>query len=126
MRNIFLIPLLAAILFLVFPSTSQADVDFAREVHPILVKKCFGCHSASTKQGGLSVETLEALLKGGAHGPAIVANAPDESPLYQRVAGTAEPRMPMGMPPLRDVEVATLHDWISEGAKWGGSGFDPG
>jgi len=118
MRNILSIPLLTAILIFVFPSAARADVDFAREVHPILVKKCFGCHSAATKQGGLSVETLEALLKGGAHGPAIVANAPDESPLYQRVTGSAEPRMPMGMPALSDVEVATLHDWISEGAKW--------
>ncbi len=115
---------LAAALLLVVPN-ARAEVDFARQVHPILVKKCFGCHSSSTKQGGLSVETREALLTGGANGPAVVPNAAESSPLYQRVAGLAEPRMPMGMPPLTESEIAVVRGWIDEGAAWEESSEGP-
>ena len=92
-------------------------VDFAQQVHPIFVKKCFACHSAAVKQGGLSVETLAALTTGGAHGPSLVPGSASESHLYRRVAGLAEPRMPMGMTPLNEKEIDLLRDWINEGAK---------
>ena len=114
---------LAAVLILA-PAAS-AEVDFAQQVHPIFVKKCFACHSASTKQGGLSVETLEAVVQGGASGAAVVPGAAKESLLYRRVAGLAEPRMPMGMPALTEVEIAILRDWIDEGAKWDGATEGP-
>ncbi len=93
-------------------------VDFAQQVHPIFVKKCFACHSAAVKQGGLSVETLAALTTGGVHGPSLVPGSASESHLYRRVAGLAEPRMPMGMTPLTEKEIDLVRDWINEGAKW--------
>ena len=107
---------LAGVLLAGFPA--WAEVDFAQQVHPIFVKKCFGCHSAAVKQGGLSVETLAALTAGGAHGPSIVPGSASESTLYRRVAGLTEPRMPMGMTPLTEKEITLLGDWINEGAKW--------
>ena len=112
------LPLLA--LTLIVPGL-RAEVDFARQVHPILVKKCFACHSASSKQGGLSVEKLEDLIQGGASGAGLVPGAAEDSLLYQRVAGLAEPRMPMGMPALTDAEIAVLREWIDEGATWDGA-----
>ena len=117
--------LLAALALGPAASGLRAEVDFAREVHPILVKKCFACHSSSVKQGGLSVEKLEGLIQGGASGAGIVPGAAEESLLYKRVAGLAEPRMPMGMPPLTDVEIGILRDWINEGAKWEGASEGP-
>jgi len=103
---------------LLFCAAADAEVDFARQVHPIFVKKCFACHSSAVKQGGLSVETIESLLEGGVHGPSLEPGAAEESLLYRRVAGIDEPRMPMGMSALADSEVAILRDWINEGARW--------
>ncbi|MCB1019660.1 MAG: DUF1549 domain-containing protein, partial [Acidobacteria bacterium] len=105
--------------------SANAEVDFAQQVHPIFVKKCFACHSASAKQGGLSLEKLEDVILGGASGAGIVPGAAEDSLVYQRVAGLAEPRMPMGMAPLSDTEIATLRDWINEGAKWEGATEGP-
>ncbi len=115
-------PLLALALA---PSAVQAQTDFARQVHPIFVKKCFRCHSASTKQGGLSLERLEEVVRGGASGAAVVPGAAAESLLYRRVAGSAEPRMPMGMPPLSEAEIGAIGGWIDEGAKWEGASEGP-
>jgi hypothetical protein len=103
----------------------RAEVDFAQQVHPILAKKCFACHSASARQGGLSVAKLEDLIQGGASGSGIVPGAAEDSLLYKRVAGLDGTRMPMGMPPLADAEIAILRDWINEGAKWGGATEGP-
>ncbi len=116
--------LFVALLFAAVPN-AQAKVDFGRQVHPILVKKCFGCHSSSVKQGELSVETRKTMLAGGAHGPAIVPSDPAKSPLYQHVAGLVEPRMPMGMAPLTDSEIELIRQWIDEGATWDQSNEGP-
>ena len=119
MRRTFSIPrtsLLAA--FLCLAGAADAEVDFARQVHPVLVKKCFSCHSASTKQGGLSVATMDALIAGGKSGPAVVPGLAEQSPLYRRVSGLGAPRMPMGMPALPAAEIELIRDWIDEGARW--------
>ena len=95
-----------------------APVDFARDVHPILVAKCSGCHNGERGQGGLSVNTRAELLKGGASGPAIVASNSASSLLIQRVSGKLLPRMPMSGQPLSTAEISTLSEWVDAGAVW--------
>jgi hypothetical protein len=95
-----------------------APVDFARDVHPILVSRCSGCHTGERRQGGLSVNTRAELLKGGAGGAAIVAGESAHSMLMKRITGNLLPQMPMGAPPLTPAEIATLRTWIDEGAVW--------
>ena len=42
--------------------------DLARDIAPILTKYCTGCHNDADREGKLSLQSLESLLKGGARG----------------------------------------------------------
>ena len=89
--------------------------DFETHVKPLLEQNCQGCHGSQTHQSGLVVETVTALLKGGAiQGPAIVAGNSQESPLIQRLRGTRSPRMPMNGQPLSEEQIDRIAGWIDQ------------
>lgn len=96
--------------------------DFAREVQPILHTRCGGCHGMEKPQGSLSVFTRAALLKGGSHGPAVIAGASAKSLLIARVTANGPTRMPMGQAPLTEREINILKAWIDAGAEWNPNG----
>lgn len=108
---------LLLLLFSLQPASCE-PVNFATQVHPILVARCAGCHNGPRGQAGLSVNTRTELLKGGGGGPAIVPGSPKDSLLIQRVSGVKMPQMPMGAAPLHREEIEILERWIEEGAKW--------
>ena len=96
------------------------------EIKKILNKSCTACHSASEKKGGLSLETLTSILKGGKEqGPAIVPKKPDDSPLLVFASHQDDPVMP---PPknkvnaknLTPAELGLIKLWIEQGALGGG------
>src|SRR5437868_5772547 len=90
-----------------------------KDVLPILEKNCFQCHGESLKMANLDLRTRAAMLKGGDKGPAVVPGKSVDSPIYKRVAGLAQPKMPMApVPPLSEREVVVLKDWIDQGAVW--------
>ena len=75
---------------------ADEEIDFDRDIRPILEQHCLSCHSAEAHQSGLVVETLDALLEGGAlDGPAVIAGNSAASPLIARLKGDTEPAMPM-------------------------------
>jgi len=79
------------------PAT-PVDPVFTRDILPIFQKSCLDCHGGEKPKGGLSVETVVALLKGGQSGePAIVPGRPDASPLLRFVQDQVED---LEMPPL--------------------------
>ena len=62
------------------PQGVMSNEDFfENNVRPILANNCFSCHGDSTS-GGLKVDSREALLKGGQHGPVLVPGRPDQEP----------------------------------------------
>ena len=63
---------------------------------PLLAKQCGACHVGKQAQGGLSMDSLETLRKGGKHGPAFTSGISKESLLVQHVTGEKTPRMPLG------------------------------
>ena len=91
--------------------------DFARQVHPLLVAKCSGCHNPRMKQGGLALNTRAEILQGGAGGPAVKPGDSKASLLIARVLGEGGPKMPLNMPPLAAAEVELLKRWIDAGAQ---------
>jgi hypothetical protein len=99
---------------------ARASVDFASDVQPILQRACILCHNATLAQGGLSLASRAAALKGGLSGPSIAPGDAAGSLLVKRLSlvPMGLPRMPMGMPPLPDTDVATLRAWIDAGAAW--------
>jgi hypothetical protein len=102
------------------PLACAAPVDFAREVRPILEKRCYSCHGPEKQKGGLRLDIKAAALKGGEeHAPNIRPGQPAESPLLRFVKGE-EPELLM--PPkgerLTPEQTALLGRWIQEGALW--------
>ncbi|MFN7937025.1 MAG: DUF1549 domain-containing protein [Bryobacteraceae bacterium] len=95
------------------------DGFFEKNIRPLFIAKCNGCHGGATPAGGLSLLTREALLKGGGRGTALVVGKPAESLLMKAVMHTAGTlKMPPG-PKLTDAELAQLTQWIETGAVWG-------
>jgi hypothetical protein len=95
-----------------------ADVDFPSSIHPILSGRCAPCHSGDHPQAGLSIESREALVRGGSHGAALIPGKPEDSLLLKRVTGAIGPQMPPGGAKLSEAQIASLKDWIAEGAPW--------
>jgi hypothetical protein len=101
-----------AILFL-FCVLAADKPDFARDVQPILNRSCVSCHGAKAQLGSLRLDSRKAAAK------SIQAGNPEDSTLYQRVAGIGDQaRMPMGGKPLPPHEIELIKKWIAEGAEW--------
>jgi hypothetical protein len=96
----------------------RSAVDFATQVHPILVARCQPCHSGDKPPAGLRLTDLVSVLKGGASGPALVPGDAQSSLLILRVSHEKGALMPpVGSPLTRD-QVDLLRAWINEGAVW--------
>jgi hypothetical protein len=103
---------------LAFGPFASAQVDYLRDVKPILTQHCVRCHGADKDEAGLRVDTAEALFLGGDSGPLVKAGRPDASLLIRIVTGPHEdiPQMPYKRPPLAAAEIAVLRGWIAAGA----------
>jgi mono/diheme cytochrome c family protein len=100
-------------------AAQESDVDYFRDVRPLLSVHCWRCHSHEAVKGGLRLDDRALALKGGDSGPALVPGKPDESLLLKLVttADKAE-RMPAKAEALTPKEVDVLRRWIAAGAPW--------
>jgi mono/diheme cytochrome c family protein len=113
-----LLPLLAALTLV--PAAALAAPDFAKEIEPLLVKRCSECHGPDKQKADLRLDTRAAALKPAKSGrAALVPGNAEASELLQRITSTDPDEV---MPPkgekLTAAEVATLRQWISAGAVW--------
>ncbi len=95
------------------------DSFYAQHIHPIFDSNCVGCHGASKSEGGLRLDSLESLMKGGKDGPVIIPRNADKSMLLERVtlpAGNPHLMPAEGRPPLKSNEIAWIRSWIRAGA----------
>jgi len=100
-----------------FPEVrADSAPNFNSQVAPILQKNCLACHSSAAKMGGLVMESYDALMKGGAHGPVIAPSHADQSRMILMLEGKVQPRMPFGADPLPAADIATLKAWVESGA----------
>jgi len=86
-----------------------ADLDFERQVRPLLLEHCGDCHGPDTQESSLRLDVRHRALKGGDFGPVILPCKASESELIRRITSTDEKKM---MPPdgerLSAAEVAIL------------------
>ena len=61
------------------------DAGFQEKVWPLLEARCVKCHGTEKQKGELRLDSLEAALKGGENGPALVPGKPGESLLIKLV-----------------------------------------
>ncbi len=112
-------PLASAVLLLAGLHASAAEVDYLREVKPVLAARCFACHGAVRQKAGLRLDAAGLIRKGGRHGSAVVPGKGEDSLLLAAVRGRDRPRMPPESEgeALPEKEIALLKTWIDQGAK---------
>lgn len=99
-----------------------ADLDFYRDVYPVLKANCISCHNKTTTKGGLNMESPEMMRKGGENGPGAVPGKGAESMVVQASVHTEDLVMPpknnkTGAVNLTTQEIGLLRTWIDQGAK---------
>ncbi|MEO8270401.1 MAG: PSD1 and planctomycete cytochrome C domain-containing protein, partial [Aureliella sp.] len=93
-----------------------SDVRFETEIRPVLLEHCIECHGASKQEGGLRLDSAEALQVGGDSGPALLAGEPSKSLLLEALKYESFEMPPSGQ--LNERTVEQVEAWIAEGALW--------
>lgn len=96
--------------------------EFNRDIRPLFAHHCTACHGGVKMAGNISFLYRDKALAAGKSGErAIVPGKPEVSEAIRRVT-TQDPDelmpQPKHGPRLSDAEVATLRQWIQEGAVW--------
>jgi hypothetical protein len=97
--------------------TPEQATFFESKIRPLLVSNCYSCHAGTESRGGLKLDSRESMLKGNAHGPALVVGDPDKSAILKAVHYDGAIKMPP-TGKLRPEEIAALTAWIKMGAPW--------
>lgn len=92
---------------------------FEKKIRPVLVKHCYQCHSADSKDigGNLLLDHKDGMRSGGSSGPAVIAGKPSESLLIQALRYESSEMPPDA--PLPETVIRDFEEWVSHGA------FDP-
>ncbi len=115
----------ASLLLIVAVVTASAadEVDFQRQVRPILSDKCFFCHGTDpeTREADLRLDTPAGAYEDLGGYAAVVPGKVEESELYLRI--TSKKRSEVMPPPeshktLSAEEIDILRKWITQGAKY--------
>ena len=101
-------------------TTPEGIEFFEQKIRPILVDRCYQCHSAKSEKlkGGLHLDSREGALKGGDTRPAVVPGQPENSLLVQAIHYE---NPDLQMPPkkkLTEAEISDLVYWIKMEAPW--------
>ncbi|MCE9555561.1 MAG: PSD1 and planctomycete cytochrome C domain-containing protein [Planctomycetes bacterium] len=104
-----------------------ATLEFvSTKIRPLLESRCYECHSGKSAKlkGGLRLDTLESIVKGGDGGPILKPGHPEKSVLVEAINYRGDYEMPPAskMPPG---EIALLTKWIEMGAPWPAGGEPP-
>jgi uncharacterized membrane protein len=113
---------LGAILATPWVQGNSSEIDFARDVQPILEHNCVSCHREENAKGDVRLDTKAATLAGD---DVLVPGDPEASSLYWTTTLPLDDELIM--PPIKneekdypltDAEKAVLKQWIVDGAEW--------
>lgn len=104
-------------------NVAAEEVDFRRQVQPILAGKCFTCHGPdeAAREAGLRLDRFEDAVEDRGGYQAITPGDHANSEVWQRVASQDEDlRMPPLGPhePLTPEQVDVIARWIDQGAEY--------
>ena len=100
-------------------SAGSGKGAFIAVVQPVLQARCGACHNAEKYKGGLRVDTIASLMRGGNSGPVMAAGNAAGSPILKRLLLPLDDENhmpPDGKPQPTPAEVAVLRWWIDAGA----------
>lgn len=96
-----------------------ANIEFGKQVQPILTESCAGCHQGASAPAGLQLDSASGLMKGSNSGAVVVTGKSRQSLLVQRISDTGGNQMPPGGALSKD-QIRIIADWIDQGAKTDG------
>jgi len=102
-------------------ANAEEEVNFSREILPVLSDRCFHCHGPdeSERKAGLRLD-LEAEAK---QDSIVVPGDAEASELWYRITTADEddlmPPPDSHRDPLTPEELAAFRKWLDQGAKWG-------
>ncbi len=99
-------------------ATGKETVSFTRDIAPFMVNLCMGCHSGNNPRGGLSLTSVNNLMKGGNSGRVIIPGDLEGSRLFRLVGGLELPRMPQNQARITRKNYNDLKKWFLEGNKF--------
>ncbi|MEM7014708.1 MAG: DUF1549 domain-containing protein, partial [Verrucomicrobiota bacterium] len=124
----------ASIFVLAIPALTQAEIDFAHEIVPIIKQHCAECHAGEEKKGGFSMNTRQQLLEGSEYEENVVLIGDAEKSWLYELITTDDGDIQM--PPskkgrMTPEQIAKIKAWITEGLAWepgftfGESAYEP-
>ncbi|MCC7373509.1 MAG: hypothetical protein IT581_02550 [Verrucomicrobiales bacterium] len=78
------------------PASARKGVTYSKDIRPLFEASCFRCHGSERQKGDLRLDSLDAVLKGGEHGKAVV---PGDSKKSLLAASCAQLNDEIAMPP---------------------------
>src|SRR5690349_14015615 len=69
---------------------------FKATVRGVLIENCIECHGGSEVESGFDLATRKGLVRGGAHGPAIIPGKSADSNVVRFIRHQEKPFMPDG------------------------------
>ena len=97
------------------------ELSYKKNIVPIFKKYCLPCHTEDNMNPSeLYLESYADLMKGGKHGPPVVAGNPDSSTMIQKLGLKPPFGDPMPYKFKREFPadtLAILEKWIAQGAK---------
>ena len=89
---------------------------FEKHIRPVLVKECYSCHSANSKEvkGGLLLDTREGIRRGGESGAAVVPKSIEDSIIIEAIRYEG-----LEMPPDKQLPpetIANFEQWVRMGS----------
>ena len=114
---------LGGLLVLSLPSFGADNLEYNRDIRPILSENCFACHGfdKAKREAGLRLDTADgAIQKLDSGEVAIQPGKPDESALVLRILADDDSIMPPheSGKKLTDLQKKVLKTWIAQGARY--------
>lgn len=101
------------------PAQGSRQIDFVKDVQPILNDSCVECHNAKKHKANLRLDNRADAFAGGDGGKSIEPGESKKSLLVVRILGQGEDEaMPFKKPKLSQAQIDTLVTWIDQGASW--------
>ncbi|MCC9607864.1 hypothetical protein LOC68_02955 [Blastopirellula sp. JC732] len=99
-------------------TAAEPNVDYTRDVAPLLTKYCAGCHNPDDANAELILSSYDGLKAGSESGSILSADKPADSLLLSVMSPNGKPKMPPADEPQPTAEeIALLTRWVMEGAK---------
>lgn len=97
----------------------QEALLYEEVIKPILKTKCMACHNADKQKGGLRMDEITYLLKGGKGGNILKPGNAEESEMIKRImlpVDNDKHMPPKEKPQPSESQMALMHWWINTGA----------